>query len=474
MKRPLLLFCLFFATLTLHAADVKKPNVLFIAIDDLRDWVGYLHRNEQTKTPNIDRLAKMGTAFTRSYCAAPVCNPSRAALMSGMRPSTTGVYGNEADWRKFIPEDKPLTAAFRGAGYFVSGAGKIYHGSFERRSEWDDYLDDEGGGKAEKKLSKNAKDDGVGGIKFAPLDCEDSDLPDWKITDYGIEQLGKAHEKPFFLAVGLHKPHMAWNVPQKWYDMFPLADIKLPPYKEDDLGDIPPAGVAMAKPQGDHKAMLDSGRWKEAIQAYLAATAYTDMNIGRLLDAFDKSPHKDNTIIVFWCDHGWHLGEKHHWRKFALWEEATRAPLLWVVPGLTKPGSVCERTVDFMSIYPTLMDVCGIPKPAHVEGLSIKPLLADPAAAWATPALTTHGFNNHGIRNEGWRYIRYANGEEELYNEATDPNEWTNLAKDPQYNGTKAELAKSIPAINQKPARDEEQKQKKKAEKKKKKGKTAE
>ncbi len=474
MKRALLTLCLYFAAITLHAADGKKPNVLFIAIDDLRDWVGYLHRNEQTKTPNIDRLAKMGTAFTRSYCAAPVCNPSRAALMSGLRPSTTGVYGNETDWRKIVPEDKPLTAAFRGAGYWVGGAGKIYHGSFERRSEWDDYLDNEGGGKAEKKLSPNAKDDGVGGIKFAPLDCEDSDLPDWKITDYGIEQLGKAHDKPFFLAVGLHKPHMAWNVPQKWYDMFPLSDIKLPPYKEDDLADIPPAGVAMAKPQGDHKAMLDSGRWKEAVQACLAATAYTDMNIGRLLDAFDKSPHKDNTIIVFWCDHGWHLGEKHHWRKFALWEEATRAPLLWFVPGLTKPGSVCERTVDFMSIYPTLMDVCGIPKPAHVEGLSIKPLLADPAAAWATPALTTHGFNNHGVRNEGWRYIRYANGEEELYNEATDPNEWTNLAQDPQYNGTKAELAKVMPTTNQKPARDEEQKQKKKAEKKKKKGKVVE
>ncbi|MBL9132811.1 MAG: sulfatase-like hydrolase/transferase, partial [Verrucomicrobiaceae bacterium] len=199
--------------------------------------------------------------------------------------------------------------------------------------------------------------------------------------------------------------------------------------------------------------------------------AYTDMNIGRLLDAYDKSPHKDNTIIVFWCDHGWHLGEKHHWRKFALWEEATRAPLLWVVPGLTKPGGICERTVDFMSIYPTLMDVCGIPKPAHLEGVSIKPLLADPAAAWTTPALTTHGFNNHGIRNEGWRYIRYANGEEELYNEAIDPNEWTNLAKDPQYNDTKTELAKSLPASNQKAARDEEARQKKKAEKKKKKGK---
>lgn len=430
------------------AADAKKPNVLFIAIDDLRDWVGYLHHNEQSKTPNIDRLAKMGVAFTRSYCAAPVCNPSRAALMSGMRPSTTGVYNNNNDWRVAIPEDKPLTTQFRNAGYFVCGAGKIYHESYKRRSEWDDYLENEGAGKAEKRLSKNAKDDGVGGIKFAPLDCEDSDLPDYKITDYGIDQLGKPHDKPFFLAVGLHKPHMPWNVPQKWYDMFPLDKVELPPYLKDDLADVPPSGVKMARPDGDHKNIVEAGRWKDAIQGYLAAIAYTDMNIGRLLDAFDKSAYKDNTIIVFWCDHGWHLGEKDHWRKFALWENTTRAPLLWVVPGMTKPGSVCDRTVDFMTIFPTLMDLCGIPTPAHCEGQSIKPLLQDPAAPWEHHAMTTYLFNNHAVRNEGWRYIRYANGDEELYNEALDPEEWKNLATDPQYAGTKSELAKTMPTVN--------------------------
>ncbi|MBX7209277.1 MAG: sulfatase [Verrucomicrobiaceae bacterium] len=451
MKAPALALAAAVLLLTpctaLHA-DAKKPNVLFIAIDDLRDWVGYLHHREQVKTPNIDRLAKMGTAFTRSYCAAPVCNPSRAALMSGMRPSTTGVYNNNNDWRLAIPEDKPLTTQFRKAGYFVCGAGKIYHESYKRRSEWDDYLENEGAGKAEKNLSKKAKDDGVGGIKFAPLDCEDSDLPDYKITDYGIHQLGEAHDKPFFLAVGLHKPHMPWNVPQKWYDMFPADKIDLPPYLKDDLADVPPSGVKMARPEGDHANIVASGRWKEAIQGYLAAIAYTDMNIGRLLDAYDKSACKDNTIIVFWCDHGWHLGEKDHWRKFALWENTTRAPLLWVVPGVTKPGSVCERTVDFMTIYPTLMDLCGIPAPAHVEGKSIKSLLQNPAAPWEQNAMTTYLFNNHAVRSEGWRYIRYANGEEELYNEALDPEEWKNLAADPQYAGTKAELAKTMPAAN--------------------------
>lgn len=428
------------ASVTASAAD--KPNVLFIAVDDLRDWVGYLGRNPQAITPNIDKLAKRGVAFTRSYCASPVCNPSRAALMSGMRSCTTGVYNNGVDWRKHISEDLPLTTTFRKAGYHVCGSGKIYHGSFERFSEWDDYLKNPGGNPAPK------GNDGVGGIKFAPLDCKDEDLNDWKIVDYAIAELGKKHDKPLFLACGIHKPHMPWNVPQKYYDMHPLKDIKLPPYLKNDLDDVPPSGIKMAKPDGDHKAIVDSGRWKEAIQGYLAAGTYCDMLIGRLMEAFDKSAYKDNTIIVFWGDHGWHLGEKDHWRKFALWEESTRAPLLWVAPGVTKAGGVCDRTVDFMTIYPTLTDLCGIPTPKHVEGKSIKSLLADPKAEWSEPAITTHGFKNHGVRTEGWRYIRYANGDEELYDETKDPNEWKNLAGVTEFAAKKAEMAKMMPEKN--------------------------
>ena len=446
---PLLLATIVLSLITARssAADVKKPNVLFIAVDDLRDWVGYLHHNEQTKTPNIDRLAKMGVAFTHSYCAAPVCNPSRAALMSGLRPFTSGVYENNNDWRTVIPEPLTLTHQFRGAGYFVCGSGKIYHEAYKRVSDWDDYLANEGG-KGAGKLSPQAKNDGVGGIKFAPLDCRDEALPDYAITDYGIAQLGKTHDKPFFLAVGLHKPHMPWNVPQKYYDMFPADKIVLPPYLENDLDDLPPAGVKMAHPQTDHEPMLASGRWKEAIQGYLAAIAYTDMNIGRLLDALEKSAYKDNTIICFWCDHGWHLGEKHHWRKFALWEEATRSPLIWVVPGMTKPGSVCERTVDFMTIYPTLCDLAGIPVPQHVEGKSIRALLADPKSESSTPGITTYRFKNHTVRTEDWRLIRYENGDEEFYDEKADPNEWKNLANDPKFAEQKAKLAKLLPDHN--------------------------
>ena len=420
--------------------QAKRPNVLFIAVDDLNHWVGYLGRNKQTITPNIDRLAQRGVRFTRSYCAAPVCNPSRAALMSGLRPSTTGVYDNGHDWRGAISDSLPITTTFRKAGYFVAGAGKIYHEAYQRRSEWDDYLASSG------RDPLPMGDTGVGGIRFAPLDAKDEDLREWRIVDYGIEQLNRRHEKPFFLAIGLHKPHMPWNVPRKYFDLHPLSRIQLPPTAERDLEDVPPAGVRMAKPAGDHAAMLASGRWKEAVQAYLAAVSYADAMIGRLIDALDKSAYRDNTIICFWGDHGWHLGEKEHWRKFALWEEATRAPLIWVAPGVTKEGGVSDRTVDFMSIYPTLTDLCGIPTPAHVEGKSIRRLLRDPRAEWSDPALTTYGLRSHAVRTEGWRYIRYADGGEELYDELKDPYEWTNLAGRPEFAARKAELARFFPA----------------------------
>lgn len=379
-----------------QALEKSQPNFLFIALDDLNHWVGYLGRNRQTSTPHIDALAKRGLRFTRSYCAAPVCNPSRAAIMSGLRPSSSGVYQNNDDWRSVISSEMTLPSTFRKAGYYVAGAGKIYHGGFDRHSDWDDYLKNAGTD------PQPIGDTGVGGIKFAPLDCEDDDLREWKIVQYGIDQLQKRHERPFLLTIGLHKPHMPWSVPRKYFAPHPLDKIELPPIppRGDDLSDLPPSAVAMAKAQGDHRQMLESGRWKEAIQAYLASISYADAMVGRLIDGLDKSQYRENTIVVLWGDHGWHLGEKQHWRKFALWEEATRAPLIWVVPGLTPQNSVCNRTVDFMSIYPTMTDLAGIPTPPHVQGQSLRPLLENPSHDWDRPAITTHEFKNHAVRTE--------------------------------------------------------------------------
>jgi len=424
-----------------------KPNVLFIAVDDLNHWVQFLGRNDQVKTPNLDRIAQRGVRFTHAYAPAPVCNGSRAALLSGLLPATTGVYENMVDWRPLIPPSLMLPTHFRNNGYFVAGSGKIYHERYDRKSDFDAYLP--GAGKEPRPLPGTVG--GVGGIQFAPLDCKDDEMPDYRIVSYTIDQLNQKHDKPFFLACGVHKPHMPWNVPRKYYDMYPLETVKLPPVLATDLDDVPPVGVEMADPKGDHAAILKSGRWKEAVRAYLAAISYTDMNVGRLLDALDKSAYRDKTIVVIWGDHGWHLGEKLHWRKFTLWEEATRAPLIWIVPGMTPANSICERTIDFMSMYPTLCDLCGLPTPKHVEGVSIRSLLAKPDAAWDRPARTTFMLNNHAVRTEKWRYIRYHDGGEELYDEVKDPLEWTNLAGKPEFADLKKQLAKHFPTVN-KPA----------------------
>ena len=444
--------------LTANAAE--KPNVLFIAIDDLNDWVGCLGGNPQAKTPNIDQLAGRGVNFYNAHCASPVCNPSRAALMSGMRSSTTGVYNNNIDWRnQKSGQVRTLNMHFKANGYYVAGAGKIYHESYGRYEEadWDVYYKhrDESGseGKTGRVRGGNpvpaqGESNGVGGIKFAPIDANDDDLEDYHIVDYCIEQLMRKHDKPLFLACGIHKPHMPWYVPKKYYDMFPLDGIQLPKVPEDDLSDLPPAGYKFAHPETDHVPMVKSGRWKEAVQGYLAAGAFTDALIGRLMAALDKSAYRDNTIIVFWGDHGWHLGEKHHWRKFTLWEESTRAPLFFVAPGVTKANSVCNRSVDFMTIYPTLCDLCGLSVPDYVEGASLKPLLVDPKSAWDRPGITTHGYMNHSVRTEKWRYIRYADGGEELYDELNDPMEWKNLASKSDYTEIKQQLGKMMPVVN--------------------------
>jgi arylsulfatase A-like enzyme len=425
----------------------EKPNVLFIAVDDLNDWIGCLGGHPQTKSPNIDRLAKRGVLFTRSYCAAPACNPSRAALMTGIRPATSGVYHNSNPWRRAMPDVLTLPQQLREHGYEAVGSGKIFHGAFEDPDSWNDYAQKG----SDPKPSQQVLDDPhsrAGGIVWGKLDVEDSAMNDYSMVDYAIDYLGQEHEKPFFLACGIYKPHMPWQVPRKYYDMYPLEDIQLPKTLSTDLDDVPDAGVKMARPQGDHATILQTDNWKHAVQAYLASITFADAMIGRLLDALDKSEHAKNTIVILWGDHGWHLGEKQHWRKFSLWEEATRAPLMLTAPGVTKPESVCERPVDFVSIYPTLCELCGVPVPEHCDGQSLVPLLKDPKAAWERPALTTHGRNNHGLRSERFRYIRYADGSEELYDHDADPLEWKNLADHPDYATAKNELTGWLPKKN--------------------------
>jgi arylsulfatase A-like enzyme len=355
-----------------------------------------------------------------------------------------------------VPEAMTIPLLFKQNGYYVSGAGKITHGSSVRPSDWHDFGpvqdQNEGGEDVGNDIAGRAprKEDTVVG-KFSwhvVPNANESALVDYRITSYIVERLKKKQDQPFFLACGIHRPHVPWNVPQKYFDLYPLNQIKQPQINPSDLDDIGPVGKRMAHPELDAEIRGQPQGPEKAIQAYLAAVSFCDAQIGRLLDALDQSPNRDNTIIVFWGDHGWHHGEKQHWAKAVLWEEASRAPLLWVVPGVTKPGGVCNRTVDFLSIFPTLCDLAGLPTPAQCKNPSIRALLADPKAVWDRPALTTFQKGNHAVRDERWRYIRYADGEEELYDHNADPLEWTNIAGKPEFASVKASLAKWLPTEN--------------------------
>jgi arylsulfatase A-like enzyme len=463
MKRLLALLLL---AIPVCAAE-SKPDVLFIAVDDLNDWTSYLGGHPQTKTPNIDRLVARGTAFTNSHCAAPACNPSRAALMSGLRPWQTGIYTNNDPAQGVLKDVVTINRHFLAYGYNTQGGGKIYHGygSEGRTDSWTKWA---GLFPSIKEHEENMNGLDRGHFDWGPVNGKPSDMGDYKATDWAIEHLKNAPaDKPLFLAIGYIKPHLPWYVPKEYFDRFPLADIKLPVTKEHDLDDVPKAGVKMAGPEGDHAAVLKGDQWKKGVQAYLATISFLDDQVGRLLDGLDQSPRKDKTIIVWWTDHGWNLGEKEHWRKFALWEETTRTSMAIVAPGVTKPGSKTDAPVDYTNIYPTICELTGLPVPEHVKGASLMPLLKDPAAKWDGVAVCTHGKGNHAVRDAQWRYIRYADGSEELYDHSKDPYEWTNLAGEVGMSDIKMKLGAVLPKEEVKPTAGEKKKGEGKGKKKK-------
>jgi arylsulfatase A-like enzyme len=428
-------------------AQDKKYNVLFVAVDDMNDWIGPFDGYPGIKTPNIDKLAQKGVIFKKAYCSAPACNPSRASLLTGVRPSTSGVYHNNQPWRPVLKDAVTIPQYFTANGYEVKGAGKIFHNAFNDKASWPSYFDVPASPEPPK-----APVNGFAHFDWSPVNVQDEDMGDYKVVNEGIGFLKDKHEKPFFLAVGFTRPHLPWYVPEKYFDQYPLSSIKLPKTIENDLNDVPDAGVKIAKPKGDHKFITEHKQWEKAVQGYLASITFADGQIGRLLDALEKSEYAKNTVIVFFGDHGWHLGEKEHWRKFALWEEASRVPFIVYAPGLSKANGVSERTVNLMDIYPTLTELCKLPAKKGVEGNSIVPLLKNPTAAWSHPSITTHGLGNHAVRSEKYRYIRYNDGSEELYDHDADPQGFKNLAKDAKYSSVKSELAKSLPAVNAKDA----------------------
>lgn len=484
MRKNFLRFFLSILTISVGVAPAPaapepaaKPNVLLIIADDLNDWIGPMKGHPQAKTPNLDKLAARGVTFMNAQTAAPICNPSRASFMTGRRPATTGIYNNDQPAMPHIPRGVALNDYLRPFGYTSLGAGKIYHYRQYREEDWDkvvfatdDTLPNHEANRRPGPFGYRMFTDDKPTEPFNEQRAE-SKLADAQSVAWCVEQLGqrKAQTNAFFMTCGVHRPHTPWDVPKKYFDLLPLVkDIQLPTVLTNDLADVPAPGVAFARADGPHAAVLKAGVWQDRVRAYLAAIAYADAQIGHLLDALEKSPHRDNTIIVFVSDHGWHLGEKQHWAKSALWRQATRVPFIWVAPGVAKGGTKCDRAVDLLSIFPTVCELTGVPIPKHAEGISIKPLLVNPSAAWKQPALTTHLRGNHAVTTEDWRYIRYADGSEELYNEKTDPNEWTNQAANPEFAAIKKEYAKFLPTSNAEPVahRDAAEKKGKKGKRK--------
>lgn len=447
-------------------SDAKPlpPNVLFIAVDDLNNWVEGLSEYTSAKTPNITRLAERGVLFTNAHCAAPACNPSRASVVTGVHPAHSGVYYNWQDWRECsrLKDVVTLPQHFRDNGYETLGCGKIYHaaslskwgttGYLDARP-WDAYFPSKSRQLAEELTpdvipTNGSKTMYKGYLDWAPLDTEDSETGDGKIVSWATQQLARAHDKPFFLAVGIYRPHIPWYTPQQWFDKYPLNRIELPNVQADDLDDVPDVGRAMGKSSEWQDWFVEHGKWPDAIQGYLASVSFADAMVGQLLDALDNSPHADNTAIVLWSDHGYQLGHKQHWEKFTLWEQATHVPLIVAEPGGKNAGKKCHRPVSLLDIYPTLSDLCGLEPQQHLDGESLLPLLQNSKRKSDRAVVTTQGLGNHSVRSQHWRYISYADGSQELYDHRTDPDEFHNVAKQATHEDVIERLAAHVPATN--------------------------
>ena len=406
----------------------EKPNILFLCIDDLNDWVGYLDGHPGVHTPNIDRLRAQSYAFNRAYCSVPVCIASRSSVLWGLQPESTRVLQteDEAPYAQLLksPDLHPLPHWFSQGGYETISTGKVFHHQKGTPRRWDIFQRYENAGIAWGDHG-TFFDYGV----LAPGKIHTDQIS----TNFAIEQLQKSRRKPWFMAIGLYQPHVPWRLPQWAFDLHPIDKVVLPEVRADDLDDIPLAGVTLARTPfisadgvdvTQHDLIIKSGLWSQHVQAYLAACSHTDAMVGQILDALDASPHANNTAVVLWSDHGYHLGEKLHWRKMALWEHATRVPLLIRAPGLVEPGGSFDLPVSLLDLAPTLTDIAGITRPTQFEGASL--LGITPEIASQRPVHMRWG-DAISTRIGKWRWTRYPDGGEELYDLSTDPREYENL-----------------------------------------------
>ncbi len=447
---------------------VTPPNIVMIAIDDMNDWIGSW--GGQAITPNIDKLAKEGRMFRNSFCIAPVCNPSRASLMTGQRPETTGLYENIGNFRDNPGGMERITIPqyLRNYGYEAVAAGKIFHNPrgageepLERSDDisWDYqwrgglgtpghhlFLNEEGYAK----WLDGANLDGVDSYLrrfgvWGPIPHSKEECGDWQIADFGVQYLEKEHEKPFFLALGIFRPHSPQIAPRKYFDMYPPDQIDMPFIPHDEMDDIPEiAQTNWSTPFVN--LVMEKGEWKNAVQGYLASMSFADDCVGHFMNALDNSKYRDNTIVIFWSDHGFQLAHKQRWEKHTLWRQATRSPMIIRLPeGMMEPG-VTLAPVSLLDIYPTIVDLLGNEQPDYLEGHSLVPLLENPDYPRKEPAVVTYRPGNHSVLFQNWNYIRYRDGSEELYDHDSDPGEFSNLALDPAYGAVLEKLGEWVPA----------------------------
>ncbi|MBT3481525.1 MAG: sulfatase [Opitutales bacterium] len=440
MKRILLLITSFLV-LSSTWLSAHKPNILFIAIDDQNDWIGCMGGHPLVQTPNIDKLAARGTLFTNAHTQSPLCNSSRTSLMVVLRPSTTGVHGL-APWFRDVPQWEDLLSLpqhFGNNGYQTYSNGKIYHSLRNQPADTPNPEFQHWGAKGgfgipmppEKLIPTTPfgnhplMDWGV-----FPLDNDDTTKSDWDVATQAIKMLEDMPEgKPFFLTAGFFLPHVPCFATQKWFDLYPDDASVLPPMPKDDRDDTPRSSwwTHWSLPEPRQQWIEENDQAINLVRSYMASTSFIDSQVGRILDALEESGHTDDTIVVLWSDHGYHLGEKLITGKNTLWRNSTRVPLIFAGPGVT-PGQECNRPAELLDIYPTLVDLADLPEVAHLEGLSLSRQLTSAKAPRSRPAITSHNQGNFAIVDEQWRYIQYVDGAEELYDIVNDPHEWTNLA----------------------------------------------
>lgn len=431
---------LLFSCVALQAAE--KPNVLFIAVDDLNDWAGY-RGNKDVVSPNMDRLAGQGMWFTKAYCQYPLCGPSRASIMSGLYYHQLGSDKLQAD-DQFVEDQvqsigsELLHGYLKNHGYKTMAVGKILHDHMAEkkldqsggRSKWDFIKDEKG-----KKIKINFQSDATL-TDWAVYPYDEEKMSDSKTAKWAVERLEEKHSQPFMLMVGFLHPHAPWYAPEKYFDLYDKEKLTLPPYNPNDFDDLPKAALGMLN-EGYPRTewAKNENQWRDIVHAYLANISYVDAKIGLVLDALDASPYRDNTIVVLWSDHGYHMGEKNTFQKHTLWNRSAVAPLIIKVPKSMQAGmkkGECDQVVSMIDLYPTIVDLCGLPPNGQVVGRSLRPLLENPSAPWKYPAFTFKKGDCKSVQFGPYRYIEYEDGSTELYDHRKDPDEWTNIANSPE------------------------------------------